>query len=70
MRKWNHGWAGCALPILLLTTLGLGAPAAAQTSVQVRDMQLRHWEGSMRKVIIPGQRHARRDLHLVTRMKA
>lgn len=51
MRKWNHGWAGCVVPVLLLTMLSHAAPASAQTSVEVRDLQLRHWEGSMRKVI-------------------
>ena len=51
MKKWNHGWASCVVPVLLLTMLGHAAPAAAQTSVQLRDVQMRHWEGSMRKVI-------------------
>ena len=51
MRKWNHRCARGVVPTLLLTALGFAVPVAAQTSVQLRDVQMRHWEGSMRKVI-------------------
>ena len=51
MWKWNHRRACGVVPVLLLTVLGFAGPAAAQTSVQMRDVQLSHWEGSMRKVI-------------------
>ena len=51
MRKCNHRCARGVLPALLLTALGFAGPAAAQTSLQLRDVQMRNWEGSMRKAV-------------------
>ena len=51
MKTWNRGGVAHMVPALLLAPLGFSPPGAAQISVEVRDVQMTHWEGSMRKVI-------------------
>jgi uncharacterized damage-inducible protein DinB len=64
MRTWKHGWAAlafCARAAFFAATLLVLPPlfgpfvpateASAQTSAEIRDVQLRHWESSMRRVM-------------------